>query len=73
MIQADPTAATLAHHELGRNVDKHHMMLGLRKSEYLHKNGHFCGEKQPEEVRHSLESVECSGQGQGPALTHSRL
>ena len=75
MIQADPTAATLAHHELGRNVDKEpsQMMLGLRNSEYLHKNGHFCREKQPEEVRHSLESVECSGQGQGPALTHSRL
>ena len=51
------------------------MMLGLRNSEYLHKNGHFCREteKHPEEVRHSLESVECSGQGQGPALTHSRL
>ena len=25
MIQADPAAATLAHHELGRNVDKHHI------------------------------------------------
>ena len=49
-------------------------MLGLRNSEYLHKNEHFSREteKQPEEVRHSLESVECSGQGQGPALTHSR-
>ena len=57
MIQADPTAATQTHHELGRNVD---MLKSLHKKMMLHvilniyTKMDTCREKQPEEVRHSL-------------------
>ena len=56
MIQADPTAATQTHHELGRNVDKEPSQKNDAWSviRNIYTKMDTCREKQPEEVRHSL-------------------